>query len=161
MPDKKTLTAPLAVIKIAGIPSGFMRSVRCTENVQRAEVKGISNVTLQEVPVIGYTCQLQADFFFISLKRPEVQALINRSGSVKNFIDTMILNEQGIQIQMFKKTKLSELNGLVTGVQDDGETVAVIRDFFPDSQTFDIQENQISSTNISGRYLTPVCFNNG
>jgi len=155
----KVLTAPLAVIKIAGVPSGFMRSVRCTENIQRGEVKGISNVTLQEVPVTGYTCQLQADFFFISLKRPEVQALINRSGSVQQFINTMILNEQGIQIQLLRKTKVSELNGLVTEIKDDGDTIAVIRDFFPDSQSFDIQENQISSTNISGRYLTPVCFN--
>jgi hypothetical protein len=45
-------------------------------------------------------------------------------------------------------------------VDNEGETVAVIRDFYPDSQAFDVTEGQISGTNITGRYLTPVVFNN-
>ncbi|HQF50631.1 MAG TPA: hypothetical protein PK588_07665 [Paludibacteraceae bacterium] len=158
--EQKVLTAPKAVIKINGYASGFMRNVRCTENIQRGEVKGISNLTLQEVPATGYTCQLTADFFFISLKRPEVQALVNRSGSVKEFIDTLILGEQPCQIHMYKKKKLTEVNNVVTEVDNEGETIAVVRDFFPDSQAFDITEGQISGTNITGRYLTPVIFNN-
>jgi len=158
--EQKVLTAPKAVIKINGYASGFMRNVRCTENIQRGEVKGISNLTLQEVPATGYTCQLTADFFFISLKRPEVQALVNRSGSVKEFIDTLILGEQPCQIHMYKKKKLTEVNNVVTEVDNEGETIAVVRDFFPDSQAFDITEGQISCTNITGRYLTPVIFNN-
>jgi hypothetical protein len=156
----KTLTAPLAVIKINGFASGFMRTVRVTETIQRGEVKGISNLTLQEVPAVGYTCQLTADFFFLSLKRPEIQALVNRSGSVANFVNTLILGEMPIQIHMYKKTKVTEVNNLVTEVNNEGETIGVIKDFFPDSQAFDITENQISGTNISGRYLTPVVFNN-
>jgi len=155
-----TLTAPKAVIKINGYASGYMRNVRVTENVQRGEVKGISNLTLQEVPATGYTCQLTADFFFISLKRPEVQALVNRSGSVKEFLDTLVLGEQPCQIHMYKKKKLTESNNVVTSVDNEGETVAVVKDFFPDSQSFDITEGQISGTNITGRYLTPVVFNN-
>jgi hypothetical protein len=156
----KVLTAPIAVIKINGYASGYMRTVRCTENIQRGEVKGISNLTLQEVPAVGYTCQLAADFFFLSLKRPEVQALVNRSGSVKNFIDTLTLGELPCQIHLYKKVKVTELNNLVTDVDNEGETIAVIKDFFPDSQSFDITENQVSGTNISGRYLTPIIFNN-
>lgn len=156
----QVLTAPKAVIKINGYASGYMRNMRCTENVQRGEVKGISNLTLQEVPATGYTCQLTADFFFISLKRPEIQALVNRAGSVANFLNTLILGEQPCQIHVFKKTKLTETNNVVTEVNNEGETIAVIRDFFPDSQSFDVTEGQISGTNISGRYLTPCVFNN-
>jgi hypothetical protein len=156
-----TLTAPKAVIKINGYASGYMRNVRCTENVQRGEVKGISNLVLQEVPATGYTCQLTADFFFISLKRPEVQALVNRAGSVAEFINTLILGEQPCQIHMYKKVKLTETNNVVTAVNNEGETIAVVKDFFPDSQSWDITEGQVSGTNISGRYLTPVIFNNG
>jgi hypothetical protein len=156
----KTLTAPLAVVKINGYASGYMRTVRITENIQRGEVKGISNLTLQEVPAVGYTCQLTADFFFLNLKRPEIQALINRSGSLANFVNTLILGEMPIQIHMYRKTKLAEINNIVTDVNNEGETIAVIKDFFPDSQAFDITENQVSGTNISGRYLTPVIFNN-
>jgi hypothetical protein len=158
--EQKTLTAPKAVIKINGIASGFMRNVRVTENFQRGEVKGISNLTLQEVPVTGITCQLTADFFFISLKRPEVQAMVNRAGSLQNFVNTMILGEQPAQIHMYKKTKLSVTNGLVTAVDNEGETIGVVQDFFPDTQSFDITEGQISGTNIGGRYLTPILFNN-
>jgi len=158
--EQLVLTAPKAVIKINGYASGFMRNVRCTENVQRGEVKGVSNLTLQEVPATGYTCQLTADFFLISLKRPEVQAMINRAGSAQQFINTLILGEQPCQIHVYKKKKLTEVNNVVTEVDNEGETVAVIRDFFPDSQAFDITEGQISGTNITGRYLTPVVFNN-
>lgn len=157
----KVLTAPKAVIKINGYASGFMRNIRCTENIQRGEVKGISNLTFQEVPVTGITCQLTADFFFISLKRPEVQAMLNRAGSIKQFIDTLVLSEQPCQIHMYGKIKVTEENGIVTEVNTEGETIAVVKDFFPDSQSFDITEGQISSTNVSGRYLTPVVFNNG
>jgi hypothetical protein len=153
------LTAPKAVIKINGIASGYMRNMRCTENVQRGEVKGISNLTLLEVPATGYTCQLTADFFFISLKRPELQALVNRAGSVANFLNTLLLGEQPCQIQVFKKTKKTEVNNVVTEVDNEGETIAMIKDFFPDSQSFDVTEGQISGTNISGRYLTPCVFN--
>ena len=156
----RVLTAPKAVIKINGIASGFMWNVRCTENIQRGEVKGISNLALQEVPATGVTCQLTADFFFISLKRPEVQALMNRSGSVQNFLDTLVLGEQPAQIHMYGKIKVTEANGLVTEIDKEGMTVAVVQDFFPDSQSWDITEGQISGTNISGRYLNPVVFNN-
>jgi hypothetical protein len=161
MAEQKTLSAPIAVIKINGFASGYMQTVRCTENIQRGEVKGIGNLTLQEVPAVGYTCQLTADFFFISLKRPEIQALVNRAGSVKQFLDTLSLAEFPIQIHLYKKKKLAELNNLVTEVDNEGETIAVIRDFYPDSQSFNIAENQVSGINITGRYLTPVCFNNG
>lgn len=156
----KTLTAPLAVIKINGYASGYMRTVRVTENIQRGEVKGISNLTLQEVPAVGYTCQLTADFFFLSLKRPELQALVNRSGSIQQFVNTLLLGEIPTQIHLYKKTKLTELNNLVTEVDTEGETIGVIKDFFTDSQSFDITENQVSGTNVSGRYLTPIIFNN-
>jgi len=103
---------------------------------------------------------LTADFFFISLKRPEVQAMVNRSGSVAEFINTLLLGEQPCQVHLYKKTKLTESNNVVTSVDNEGETVAVIRDFYPDSQAFDVTEGQISGTNITGRYLTPVVFNN-
>jgi hypothetical protein len=156
----RVLTAPKAVIKINGYASGFMRNIRFTENIQRGEVKGISNLTLQEVPATGLTCQLTADFFFISLKRPEVQAMMNRSGSVADFINTLTLGEQPVQIHVYGKIKVTEANGVVTEINNEGVTVAVCKDFFPDSQSFDVTEGQISGTNISGRYLMPVVFNN-
>jgi hypothetical protein len=156
----KVVTAPFAAIKINGIVSGFMQNVRCTENIQRGRVQGIGNLTLKAVPATGYTCQLTADFYFISFARPEVKALLNRfSGSLENFINTLIMGEVPPQIQMFKKMPKTIVNGIVTEITDSEETLAVIRDFYPDSNSFDISEGQISRTNISGTYLTPVFFN--
>jgi hypothetical protein len=157
--SRKTLTAPLAVIRINGYTSGYMRNIRVTENIQRAEVKGISSTTVQEVPVVGYTCSLSADFFMISLERPELLALVKRdTGTLNDFINTLLLGEIPIQIQIFKKKKVTEVGGIVTEVDNEGQIIATIQDFYPDSQNFDITENQVSGTNISGRYLTPVLF---
>ena len=158
--DTRTTTAPLAVIKINGYASGYMRNVRVTENIQRAEVRGISNLTIQEVPAVGITCSLTADFFFINLKRPEVRAVLRRDEGKDALINTLVLGEVPMQIQIFKKVPTETSNdGIVTGVDNEGETLAVIRDYYPDSQSFDISENQVSGTNVSGRYLTPIFFN--
>lgn len=157
--DTRTTTAPLAVIKINGYASGFMRNVRITENIQRGEVKGISSLVVKEVPAVGISCSLTADFFFINLKRPEVRAVLRRDQGKDALINTLILGEVPMQIQIFKKTPTTISNdGIVTEVDNEGETLAVIRDYYPDSQSFDISENQISGTNISGRYLTPIFF---
>ena len=155
----KTLTSPLAVIKINGYPSGYMRNIRVTENIQRASVKGISSMIEQEVPVTGYTCSLTADFFMISLRRPELASMLKRdTGDLGTFVNSLLLGEIPIQIQIYKKKKITESNGLVTEVDDQGEVIGTIIDFYPDSQSFDISENQVSSTSISGRYLTPILF---
>ena len=157
--DTRTTTAPLAVIKINGYASGFMRNVRVTENIQRGEVKGISRLTVQEVPAVGITCSLTADFFFINLKRPEVRAVLRRDEGLDALINTLTLGEIPMQIQIFKKVATAvSSDGIVTEVDNEGETLAVIRDFHPDSTSFDISENTISGTNISGRYLTPIFF---
>jgi hypothetical protein len=157
--SKRTMTAPLAVIKINGYQSGFMRNVRITENIQRGEVKGIGNLFAQEIPATGYTCSLSCDFFFISLRRPELRAFINRDQGLDSLINTLILGELPIQIQVFKKVKVQESNGIITQIDPEGETIAAISDFYPESNGLDITENQISGSNISGRYLTPIFFN--
>ena len=108
----KTLTSPLAVIRINGYPSGYMRNLRVTENIQRTEVKGISSMIVQEVPIIGYNCSLSADFFMISLRRPEVAAMLKRdTGTLEPFVNTLLLGEIPIQIQIFRK-KNKNLQGL-------------------------------------------------
>jgi len=104
MARPKVVTAPSAIIKINGIASGFMRNIRVTENIQRGRVQGIGNLTLKEVPATGYTCQLNADFYLISLSRPEIKAMLNRfTGSLENFINTLVLGEVPPQIHLYKK----------------------------------------------------------
>jgi hypothetical protein len=154
----KTMTAPRAVIKINGFASGFMRNIRITENIARGNVQGISNLTLQEVPATGITCTLTADFFFISLKRPEVRAFLTRDEGKDIMLNTLILQERPIDIQIFSKDIESVSGNLVTSIKEESKTIATIRRFYINSQSFDIAENQISGLNISGQYLDPIYF---
>jgi hypothetical protein len=154
----KTVTAPRAVIKINGIASGYMRNVTVTENVQRANVQGISNLALQEVPPTSISCTLNCDFFFISLKRPEVRAFFPRDFGLDAIINTLILGEVPIQVHMYKKAIVKQENGVVTQVDNEGETLGIVRDFYPNSESFNIAEGQVSGINVSGIYLTPMFF---
>lgn len=161
MVDNKTkvFTAAMAVIKINGVASGFMRALTFTENIQRGEVKGISNLLLQEVPVTGVVCNFTADFFFISLKRPEIRAFLQRDGGLDQIVDTLILGETPVQLDVYRKVATTIVNGIVTGLTPEGETIASIKDCYLNSQSWNIQDSAISGTNIGGVYLTPAFFN--
>jgi hypothetical protein len=154
----KVLTAPLAIIRIDGQESGFMRNIRVTENIQRAEVKGISNLYLREVPAVGVSCTFTCDFFFISLKRPEMRAFIRRDQGVDVFENTLTLAEKGIEVQLLRKKGIPSSDGKTITALDDPDTIALIVDAFPTSQGFDISENAVSGANMSFQYLTPIFF---
>lgn len=154
--SKNVMTSVSAVIKINGVQSGFMRNVTLTENIQRGEVKGISNLTLQEVPAVGYTCNLTCDFYFISLDRPEIQAFIKKDISLEEYINTLILGETPTQLHIYRKLKISEENGVITEIEPEGKTIGVIEDFYLNSMNMNVAESQISGMNVSGVYLNPI-----
>jgi len=86
--------------------------------------------------------------------------MLNRfTGSLENFINTLVLGEVPPQIHLYKKEIETSDSNIVTSVNNQGDLLGVIRDFYPDSNNFDITEGQISMTNISGQYLTPIFFN--
>ena len=149
----------MAVIKINGYASGYMRSLTFTENIQRGEVKGISNLALQEVPATGVMCSFSADFFFISLARPEVRAFLMRDQGLDAFINTLILGETPIQLDIYRKVASNVVNGVVLGITPEGKTIASIRDAYTNSQNVTISDSQVSGTSINGIYLTPVFTN--
>lgn len=157
--DTKVFTAAMAVIKINGYASGYMRSITFTENIQRGEVKGISHLNLQEIPPVGITCSLTADFFFINLARPELRAFIMRDQGLDALINTLILGEIPVQLDIYKKVAQTVVNGVVTSIVPEGKTIASIRDFYLNSQNVNISDSQISGSSISGAYLTPVFSN--
>lgn len=155
----KTFTAPLAIIKVAGIAIGRIKDLQFTENVQRGEVQGIGEVNLQEVPILSTRCTFTASSFLIDLRK---------FGNVKdpfwpidatNFAElanTLLLNEKPVTLSIYRKTAgtVNE-NGIVTALGED-ERVAVIPDCYLDSKTFSVTDGQVSGKNINGRYLTPI-----
>ncbi len=159
MPSK-TYTAPKAFITINAKPAGFIRNISFTENINRADVQGLGNLTKQEVPATMYTCTWTSDFFFISFDEPEVKELINRYGGLEPFLNTLALGEISFSITFYKKTAttIDENLKLVTEIDQTGETIAVLRECYIDNQSFTLAEGGIASLTTSGRYLQPVTF---
>jgi hypothetical protein len=140
-----------------------MRSVRATENFRRGDVRGLGEITSQEKPIVGWDGTLTCAFYTIDLKRlGNVDAKkwgINRkAGDVRTFINTLILNEVGFDVYIYKKFAevIDSTTGLVTGAGD-GE-FCVIENVLLNNQSFDISEGAVSGTDISCDYLNPIIF---
>lgn len=155
------LTSPKAFITIGGKTAGYIRSLSCNENIQRAEVKGLGNLTNQEVPAVGHSGTWSCDFFFINFNQPALKEQINRMGGLEAFKNTLVLGEFPFSIVVYKKTAttIDETAKLVTAVDKAGETIVVINECFIDSQNFQISEGGIASLSTSGRFLQPTTFN--
>ena len=54
MAAPKVYTAPKAFIKIDNEVAGYCRNLNFSENVTRANVQGLGNLTLQEAPAVSY-----------------------------------------------------------------------------------------------------------
>ena len=150
-------SAPQAYIKIDNQIAGFVRNIQATENVQRANVQGLGNLTLQEVPAVGYQCNFTVDQFFLSFKLPVVEGMIHRLGSVKAILDTLVLGELGFAIAIYRKmiSSKDETTGLVTATDPTGETICQLNPCFVNGQTFSLAEGGVAGYNVNGIYLSP------
>lgn len=155
----QTFSAPEAYIMIDGIPVGIMRNVRCTENINRADVQGLGSVVSQEVPPTKVQCSLNAGMYFIKFTTDIMKKILNRETNLDTFLNSIALGDFPLQILIYRKTAISDATTkLVTSVNKDGEKILVINDFYLESQDFDLSEGGIAGTNISGRYLSPVTY---
>lgn len=157
----RTLTAPLAIIEYNGVAIGKIRTLRLTETWQRGEVRGVGETTAQEVPILSFSGTFTASTYMIdmsklgSIKNP----FLNRStGTLKVLLDTILLDEQGVNIHIYRKTAqtVDSNTGLVT--ESGKERVGIMESSFMDSQNWDISENNLSGQDLSGRYLNPIIF---
>lgn len=156
----KVFTAPKAYITIGNKPAGYIRDLSFTENIQRAEIAGLGNLTNQEVPAVKQTNSFSVGEFFINFKAPATKQLLNRTGGKQALLNTLSLGEFPFSITIYAKTVVgTDTNSrLVTEIDKTGETIAVLRDCFTDSQSFNLSEAGIAGSNTTGRYLTPVTF---
>jgi hypothetical protein len=159
--SEKVFSAPMAVIYINEVKCGFIKNLTCTENINRGEVQGIGSFYLKQAPGLSGRNTATCEFYFISLKRPEIRAIFYRDGTKEILANTLGLNEMPVNIKVYKKkyTKSTTQPMFVDTVTEDGELMWEITDFLPNSQTWNITDNQISATNVSGIYLNPVNFN--
>lgn len=161
MASNTVLTSPKAFITIGNKPAGYIRSLSINESIQRAEVKGLGNLTNQEVPAVGHSGTFNCDFFFINYKQPYVQEMINRMGGLEAFKNTLVLGEFPFSIVIYKKTAtvIDTTAKLVTEADRTGETIIVVNECYIDSQNFQMSEGGIASYSTSGRFLQPTTLN--
>lgn len=157
----KVFSAPKAHVIIEGQVAGFIRNLNFTENIQRQDVRGLGNLYSVEVPAVSANNTFSVDQFFVSFNTPVMKKLINRYGGVEPLKNTLAMGELPISIAVYKKSivNLDSNTRLVTEVDKTGEEIAVLRDCYVDTQNWTLAEGGIASSNVNGRYLTPVAFN--
>ena len=157
----KTFTAPMAYITIEGEKAGYIRNISFTENIQRQDIRGLGSLYAQEVPPVSAANTFSVDMFFLDFETPVMKKLINRYGGKTALINTLSLGDLPMSINIYKRLIQSQdpSTRLVTAVDPAGKEIAILRDCFLDSQNWTMAEGGVSSSTASGRYLTPVSFN--
>ena len=161
MNGTKTFTAPKAYVTIEGQVAGYIRNISFTENITRQDIRGLGNLYAQEVPAVSAANTFNVDMFFLDFEQPVMKKMLNRYGGSQALKNTLSLGDLPMSINIYKKLIKSTDAGtkLVTAVENAGKEIAILRDCFVDSQNWTLQEGGIASTTASGRYLTPVSFN--
>jgi len=153
----KTMTAPLAIIKVNGAPVGKMRNVRITENMRRGKVMGLGRLTPDEIPALEWDGTLSAGSYLIDFAKNVIaQALQREVQTLDEFVDTVLLQEDGVQIDIMRKVRDSvSSTGVITSKL---EVFASIKGCFITRESFDITESQISGRDVDFEYTTPILY---
>lgn len=155
----KVLTAPLAVIKINGIAIGKMKNIRVTENIRRGRVGGLGTLTPSELPALEWSGTLNCGFYIIDFSQnPIVNALIRKVNTIDEFVETILLQENGVQIDVMRKVKRSDPDPVTGIIASQLEVFASIKGCFTTREGFDVTEGQISGRDVDFDYTTPILF---
>lgn len=153
----KVLTAPLALIKINGVTVGKVKNVRLQEQFQRGNVMGIGSLISQEKPILAIQCSFSCSSYVVSVKKLgtiDNPFILRGATTTDQFVNTILTQDNGVDIYVMKKGVKTIVNGIVTEASE--EKLFVIKNVFLTSQSFDVQEGQISGSDMSGEYLEPV-----
>ncbi len=155
---EKVLTAPLAIIKVNGVTVGKMKNIRISETFRRGRVSGLGELTPSEVPALEWNGTLTCEFYEIKFEETGIPTVIHRvASSIQAFVDDVLLQENGVDIVIFKKIKdFVDPAGLVVSQLREHATVTGA---FMDREGMDIAEGQISGHNQDFTYLEPILYN--
>ena len=155
--EGQVLTAPLAIIKIKGTVVGKIKNLKIQEQYQRGNVMGIGALISSEKPILGIQCSFSASFYVISVKKLgtiDNPFVIRGASTTDQFVNTVLMQDLGVDIYVMKKGAKVITNGIVTEATE--KNLFVIKNAFLTSNSFDIQEGQISGSDLSGEYLEPI-----
>lgn len=154
---QKVLTAPLALIKIGTTTVGKIRNIRLQEQFQRGDVRGIGVLISSEKPILAINCIFTCSSYVISISKLgtiDNPFVVRNAPTRDTFVNTVLLQDNGVDIYVFKKGAKQIENGIVKEIEE--QDFLVIKNAFLDSQSFNIDEGQIAGSDLSGSYLDPA-----
>lgn len=163
MATPRTFTGAIALIKVNGQVVGKMRSVRVQENMQRQEVRGLGTIIPDEVPVVTWAGTLTCDQISISFINGGIPGGIRRNfknavsqvlNGAASFEDQLVLDDQGVQIDVFKK--VSDVINAQGIINPKLEPFIIVKQCFIDSDSLEVTEGGLAGHNQSYRYIQPI-----
>jgi|GEM_PF-2033069 len=156
---QKVLTAPLAVIKVNGVAVGKMKSIRIQETIRRGRVTGLGMLTPDELPALEWSGTLSCGFYNIAFDKSQLPtAIVRKVNTLDEFVDTVLLQENGVQVDIMKKVPAGPPDPVTGIIPSSLEIFASVKGCFITREGFDIQEAQISGKDADFEYTTPILF---
>lgn len=158
----KVLTAPLAIIKIGGVAIGKMQNLSFDENINRSPVRGIGNLTPDEVPAVTWDGALTCSQYVIDFSKALNQLsngnpLQRAVNTLDEFVDTILLQDEGLTIDIMRK--VVDTVDATTGVKKSKlEVFASVKGCFLNREGLSVNEGQVSQRNASFQYINPVIY---
>lgn len=158
MATDRVITAPLAIIRVNGIAIGKMKGIRVNEQIQRGNVQGLGQLVPDEKPALSWSGTVSCDFYNIDFSISQIpDAIIRNVNTLQEWSDSVILQEDGVTLDVYRKVKQlgQPGNGLILGQEN---LYCTIKGLFLDTESFDINEGQVSGRSQSFQYLYPILF---
>ena len=156
--DQKVFTSPMCTFSVNGTVIAHVQNMTFSENIVRANVKGCGDLIYQEFPSLSIICSGSFSYNSVNFRTDGIpDALKRKVGSLQQFVDTLILGEEPITINIFRRKEESKdaKTGLVTcGL----ENFATIKDFYLENDTWSISNESIATKTQSFRYSTPIIY---
>lgn len=160
-------TAPLAIIRVNGIgPIGKIKDIRVNEQVQRGEVRGLGELTPQELPAISWAGTISCDMYMIDFLSTGLEgkipdAFLRNANTLREWVDSIILQQDGAVIDLYERIPANPaqvpMSSLILAAANDG-LIAQVRGVFLDGEGFSVSEGQIATRNQSFKYKYPIIF---
>lgn len=154
----KTFASPQAAVYIDNELVGQMQQVRFSEQITQTPVRGMGSILVDEFVPTAIDCSFSSNYFFIGFDTPWFKKMLNRYGSVEAVINTISLVALNFSIVVYRKqvTGFNETERLVTGTETTGNTIMKARDCVLENVSWSIAVGGIATTDVSGRYKTPM-----
>ncbi len=168
MANEPVLSGAIAIIKVNGQAVGLMRNVRISESTRRVVIRGLGSIIPKEAPVVEWSGNVSCSFYEINYELSGIKDAIRRDVGIgnstsliatgnnqTNFEDNLVLDQFGVQLDVYKKLKDvidPNSNLIVPRVTP----YAVIGRCMIESDNVTIDEGNVSGRDQSFIYLDPV-----